>query len=251
MLFSRFFIVATESSPNVKNTTKVINSTTRLTLIPTTELTALTSTSSVVPSENSQDSEWPEFDIVDEQNLALNNSSTIEESHKYFNSTIEQNNNLTSLHWQGIKGRCFNHTTHKRLSNSSLSAATVKLPFIFYFYGHPISSVLVTTDGFLYTGDKTREHIAMSQYISPLMAHFDTSLSRDSYVQHCSDGESNWIIFNLWHVNCFIIFRKLLSCFLGECSTDEPIGGWTFLVQRFFVSKRRNCVWLRTNSNKH
>lgn len=148
-------------------------------------------------SQESQESEWSDFDIVDEQlnpDAAQNSSSTIEESHKYYNSTIEQNNNITSLHWQSIKGRCFNHTTNKRLSNSFLSAATVKLPFIFYFYGHPISSVLVTTDGFLYTGDRNSEHIAVSQYISPLMAHFDTSLSRDSFVKYCEDGEFNWVI---------------------------------------------------------
>lgn len=61
---------------------------------------------------------------------------------------------------------------------------TVRLSFDFPFYGHYIRNVTIATGGFLYTGDYVHSWLAATQYIAPLMANFDTSLSNDSYIKY-------------------------------------------------------------------
>lgn len=65
---------------------------------------------------------------------------------------------------------------------------TVKLSFDFPFYGHPIRNVTIATGGFLYTGDYVHSWLAATQYIAPLMANFDTSLSNDSFIKYLDNG---------------------------------------------------------------
>lgn len=65
---------------------------------------------------------------------------------------------------------------------------TVKLSFEFPFYGHLIKNVTVATGGFLYTGDYVHSWLAATQYVAPLMANFDTSLSNDSYIKYVDNG---------------------------------------------------------------
>lgn len=63
------------------------------------------------------------------------------------------------------------------------------LPFKFPFYGHDIENVTIATGGFLYTGDYIHAWLAATQYIAPLMANFDTSLSNESNIKFVSNGE--------------------------------------------------------------
>jgi hypothetical protein len=72
---------------------------------------------------------------------------------------------------------------------------TVKLPFEFPFYGHPITNITIATGGFLYAGDYIHSWLAATQYISPLMANFDTSLSNDSYVKNCENGNQSFHVY--------------------------------------------------------
>ncbi|PSN50552.1 hypothetical protein C0J52_03515 [Blattella germanica] len=65
---------------------------------------------------------------------------------------------------------------------------TVKLSFHFPFYGHVVRNVTVATGGFLYTGEYVHSWLAATQYIAPLMANFDTSISKDSYVKYIDNG---------------------------------------------------------------
>lgn len=67
---------------------------------------------------------------------------------------------------------------------------TVKLPFQFYFYGHPTNNITIATGGFLYAGDYIHSWLAATQYIAPLMSNFDPSLSNDSYVKYCENEKS-------------------------------------------------------------
>lgn len=65
----------------------------------------------------------------------------------------------------------------------------MKLSFDFPFYGHPVRNVTVATGGFLYTGEYVHSWLAATQYIAPLMANFDTSISNDSFVKLNDNGE--------------------------------------------------------------
>jgi hypothetical protein len=65
----------------------------------------------------------------------------------------------------------------------------VKLSFDFPFYGHLVRNVTIATGGFLYTGDYVHSWLAATQYIAPLMANFDTSISKNSYVKYVDNGK--------------------------------------------------------------
>lgn len=144
-------------------------------------------------SENGPKIEWSDVDIGDEQTnqTIVQNNITLsdEDFHEYYNSTVVHNENYTNLHRESIYADCSNLTINKLLSKSHRRAMTVKLPFEFPFYGHPITNITIATGGFLYAGDYIHSWLAATQYISPLMANFDTSLSNDSYVKYCEDGE--------------------------------------------------------------
>lgn len=90
-------------------------------------------------------SDFDNVDITDEERnktLINNNIKEInEETHDYYNSTIVQNENFTNLHKQSIFADCSNLTINKLLSKSHRRAMTVKLPFEFSFYGHPITNI--------------------------------------------------------------------------------------------------------------
>lgn len=47
----------------------------------------------------------------------------------------------------------------------------------------------MATGGFIYTGDYVHSWLAATQYIAPLMANFDTSLSNDSFVRLNDTGK--------------------------------------------------------------
>lgn len=66
---------------------------------------------------------------------------------------------------------------------------TVRLKFLFPFYGHMVENLTVATGGFIYTGDYVHSWLAATQFIAPLMANFDTSLSNDSFVKYYDNGE--------------------------------------------------------------
>ena len=57
-----------------------------------------------------------------------------------------------------------------------------QLKFRFPFYGHFLDAVGVTTGGFLYTGTIYHQQIHLSQYIAPLMADFNPSLTESGRI---------------------------------------------------------------------
>ncbi|XP_063730065.1 plexin domain-containing protein 2 isoform X2 [Eleginops maclovinus] len=77
---------------------------------------------------------------------------------------------------------------HGILSNTHRQAARVNLSFDFPFYGHFLREITVATGGFIYTGDVVHRMLTATQYIAPLMANFDPSVSRNSTVIYFDNG---------------------------------------------------------------
>uniref|UniRef100_A0A8C6P6L5 Plexin domain containing 2b n=1 Tax=Nothobranchius furzeri TaxID=105023 RepID=A0A8C6P6L5_NOTFU len=77
---------------------------------------------------------------------------------------------------------------HGILSNTHRQAARVNLSFDFPFYGHLLREITVATGGFIYTGDVVHRMLTATQYIAPLMANFDPSVSRNSTVIYFDNG---------------------------------------------------------------
>ncbi|MGH0167468.1 UNVERIFIED_CONTAM: hypothetical protein FKN15_011895 [Acipenser sinensis] len=78
---------------------------------------------------------------------------------------------------------------HGILSNTHRQAARVNLSFDFPFYGHFLREITVATGGFIYTGDVIHKMLTATQYIAPLMANFDPSVSRNSTVRYFDNGK--------------------------------------------------------------
>ncbi|KAG9476583.1 hypothetical protein GDO78_003233 [Eleutherodactylus coqui] len=77
---------------------------------------------------------------------------------------------------------------HGILSNTHRQAARVNLSFDFPFYGHFLREITVATGGFMYTGEVVHRMLTATQYIAPLMANFDPSVSRNSTVRYFDNG---------------------------------------------------------------
>ena len=52
-----------------------------------------------------------------------------------------------------------------------------------------IRNITIATGGFLYTGDYLHSWLAATQYIAPLMANFDTTITEDSVIKYSGNGE--------------------------------------------------------------
>ncbi|XP_016977090.2 plexin domain-containing protein 2 isoform X2 [Drosophila rhopaloa] len=124
----------------------------------------------------------PEDEIINK----ANNESLIrsEDFHDYYNSVLYVNKDEVASMWSHLR------TTPENtlLSSSHRRAMTVELKFDFPFYGHYVRNITVATGGFLYTGDYVHSWLAATQYIAPLMANFDTSMSNDSFVRVQDNG---------------------------------------------------------------
>ncbi|BET00131.1 PSI [Nesidiocoris tenuis] len=107
--------------------------------------------------------------------------------HVYYNSTFLINPTVGKQLWVDMS-TCPNVTINDVLSKSHRRATTIKLTFDFPFYGHMVRNVAIATGGFLYTGDYIHSWLAATQYIAPLMANFDTSMSNNSHVKYCDNG---------------------------------------------------------------
>ncbi|XP_055621684.1 plexin domain-containing protein 2 [Toxorhynchites rutilus septentrionalis] len=113
-----------------------------------------------------------------------------EDYHTYYNSVWTTDKNASDAYWK----RLDNMNVSSLLSNSHRRATTVLLSFDFPYYGYPIRNITIATGGFLYTGDYVHSWLASTQYIAPLMANFDTSLSNNSFVKFRDDGETFTVV---------------------------------------------------------
>ncbi|XP_049885277.1 plexin domain-containing protein 2 [Pectinophora gossypiella] len=109
------------------------------------------------------------------------------DNHNFYNSTFIGNQTYFDEYWANITKQ--KADVHATLSNSHRRATTSRLSFDFPFYGHNLRNITVATGGFIYTGEHVHNWLAATQYIAPLMANFDTTLTNDSYVKMYDDGE--------------------------------------------------------------
>ncbi|XP_061095988.1 plexin domain-containing protein 2-like [Conger conger] len=120
------------------------------------------------------------------------NSSQIEEDtdHNYYTSKLFGPSDPASRDlWVNIDQMDKEKVKiHGILSNSHRQAARVNLSFDFPFYGHFLREITVATGGFIYTGDVVHRMLTATQYIAPLMANFDPSVSRNSTVIYFDNG---------------------------------------------------------------
>ncbi|KAG8014278.1 Plexin domain-containing protein 2 [Nibea albiflora] len=86
------------------------------------------------------------------------------------------------------------------LSSTHRQAERVTLSFDFPFYGHVLREVTVATGGFLYTGDIIHRMLTATQYVAPLMANFDPSLSKNSTVFYFDNGTALVVQWNRIHL---------------------------------------------------
>lgn len=109
------------------------------------------------------------------------------DNHEFYNSSFIGNAMFFNEYWANITTKGAN--AHRLLSNSHRRATMIQLSFTFPFYGYPIKDITVATGGFIHTGEHVHNWLAATQYIAPLMANFDTSLTNDSYVKLKDDGD--------------------------------------------------------------
>ncbi|XP_017002319.2 plexin domain-containing protein 2 isoform X2 [Drosophila takahashii] len=143
--------------------------------------------SSTDRSPASIDVDVSKVDVPDEEiEQSWKNESLVrsEDFHDYYNSVLYVNKEEMASLWAQLK------TTPENtmLSSSHRRAMTVELKFDFPFYGHYVRNITVATGGFLYTGEYVHSWLAATQYIAPLMANFDTSMSNDSFVRVQDNG---------------------------------------------------------------
>ncbi|CAL8312591.1 unnamed protein product [Merluccius merluccius] len=150
----------------------------------------------------------PDQDLKQEEEEETENSSPIEEDtdHNYYTSkTYGPTDPLSKDLWVNIETMDKEKVKiHGILSNTHRQAARVNLSFDFPFYGHSLREITVATGGFIYTGDVVHRMLTATQYIAPLMANFDPSVSRNSTVIYFDNGTAlvvQWDHVHLQHLH--------------------------------------------------
>ncbi|XP_058488075.1 plexin domain-containing protein 2-like isoform X2 [Solea solea] len=119
-----------------------------------------------------------------------NSTQIVDTDHAYYTSKIygpgdaagkELWVNVDEMEEDEWKVRGFLSSTHRQ-------AERVNLSFDFPFYGHILKEITVTSGGFIYTGEIIHRLLTATQYIAPLMANFDPSLSKNSTVFYFDNG---------------------------------------------------------------
>ncbi|XP_029380990.1 plexin domain-containing protein 2 isoform X2 [Echeneis naucrates] len=142
-----------------------------------------------------------------------NSTQIVNNDHAYYTSRIYSPGDAAS------KERWVNVDEQKVrgvLSSTHRQAERVNLSFNFPFYGHLLKEVTVATGGFIYTGDIIHRMLTATQYIAPLMADFDPSLSKNSTVTYLDNGTALVVQWNQIHLQDVGVgtftFQAVLHC---------------------------------------
>jgi len=105
---------------------------------------------------------------------------TVQDSHKYYNLSVYQNNAAQSFdkNFIDMESAEIKHG----LSNTMVGAESVKPLFSFPFYGHVVEEFFITTHGFLSLSPRLHDYIYKTQYIAPLRIKLDPSRSNSSTI---------------------------------------------------------------------
>ncbi|CAF0899240.1 unnamed protein product [Brachionus calyciflorus] len=123
----------------------------------------------------------------------VNNSeqTILEDDKVYYHETVIRAELDQSINWIDLDSPQFALYEVKRdhdLSKNYLKATIVKLKFKFPYYGHLLDQIVVATGGFLYVGSLMNPLITKAQYIAPLMANFDPTLSNTSMIKYVDNS---------------------------------------------------------------
>ncbi|CAG7730002.1 unnamed protein product [Allacma fusca] len=118
------------------------------------------------------------------------------ETHKYYNISYVPNG---AVYWVDLESHP-DAIDHDMLSSAHRRAATLKLKFNFPFYGHLVDNATIATGGFVYLGEQVHAWLAATQYVAPLMANFDSSLSENATVRYLSTSDQFSIEWNKVHL---------------------------------------------------
>ncbi|XP_023820626.1 plexin domain-containing protein 2-like isoform X1 [Oryzias latipes] len=128
-----------------------------------------------------------------------NSTQFVGSDHAYYTSKVYGPGDAPAKDlWVNIQGGQWK--VLRFLSNSHRHAERVNLSFSFPFYGHPLKEVTVATGGFIYTGAILHRMLTATQYIAPLMANFDPSLSSNSTVMLHDNGTALVVEWNGLHL---------------------------------------------------
>lgn len=107
-------------------------------------------------------------------------SNTVQDTHKYYNLSVYQNNAAQSFdkNFIDMESAEIKHG----LSNTMVGAESVKPLFSFPFYGHVVEEFFITTHGFLSLSPRLHDYIYKTQYIAPLRVKLDPSRSNSSTI---------------------------------------------------------------------
>ena len=117
-----------------------------------------------------------------------NSEQTVLEDNKlYYHQTIIRAELDQTINWIDIDSSRYAPFLVKHdedLSKNYLKATVVKLKFKFPYYGHLLDQIVVATGGFIYVGSLMNPLITKAQYIAPLMANFDPTLSNNTVIKY-------------------------------------------------------------------
>jgi hypothetical protein len=117
-----------------------------------------------------------------------NSEQTVLEDNKiYYHQTILRAELDQTLNWIDIDSNQYAPFLVKHdedLSKNYLKATVVKLKFKFPYYGHLLDQIVVATGGFIYVGSLMNPLITKAQYIAPLMANFDPTISNNTIIKY-------------------------------------------------------------------
>lgn len=122
------------------------------------------------------------------------NNSVVESNHTYYTSYHLANLNKGSKYFRDLKGMMeANNSDVKGWSFKSGTRGAIgffvdQLKFVFPFYGHEVSQVVVTSAGFLHVGQIIHNLAHDVHYIAPLMANFTPTGNRTTTVYTYDDG---------------------------------------------------------------
>ncbi|XP_022095783.1 plexin domain-containing protein 2-like isoform X2 [Acanthaster planci] len=98
----------------------------------------------------------------------------VEDNHRYYTSQCFRSDAGGSAFWVDLDDQRIRPLVEapETLATGARNGKNVHLNFVFPFYGHEVSSLVITTGGFIYAGSYIHKHLAATQYIAPLMADF-------------------------------------------------------------------------------
>lgn len=114
----------------------------------------------------------------------------------YYKIEVFENNDDSSR-WVEINPKLSeigSNVLHEGLSENPIYPYIISLPFTFPFYGTPLTTIHPTTNGFVFVGLLIHDQLSATQFVAPLMAEYDLSLSADSNIFYYIESDTRAII---------------------------------------------------------